>query len=385
MSLNLDATGKLWLACFPSVKMYLLRHHMMIKVIKLTRLESFSMMYKLKAKVLGLCVGFAMTANYSLANSDQTPQPSLTVSHPERTLFTDIEFTGSHYVAVGKHGTIVTSADGTTWTQGASPVQSLLTAVNFIDNKQGWACGHDATILHTLDGGASWSIQQFLPDLDRPCLDIVFHDALSGIAIGAYGMLFETSDGGKSWQKRFLEDLLLEEDRAYLADLKASDPDSYNDETAFMLPHFNRFAKHGDTWVIVGEMGLVAISEDKGATWQRLNEFYNGSFFDVKINSKNEIIVAGLRGNAFVTSMDSLFDDNWVKLDIENTATINSIVLDGGNEILVANSGVLFTRSGSELSTRVIKNGKSVLGAVVKESQLILATESGLTSVEKSK
>ena len=31
----------------------------------------------------------------------------------------------------------------------------------------GWAVGHDATILHTKDGGKNWTIQQFLPELDE--------------------------------------------------------------------------------------------------------------------------------------------------------------------------------------------------------------------------
>ncbi|WP_462174113.1 WD40/YVTN/BNR-like repeat-containing protein [Pseudoalteromonas xiamenensis] len=342
------------------------------------------MMYKLKASVALLCASFASHAgDYDTRLPDTlTPEAALQVAHPEKTLFTDLVFNGTSYVAVGKHGTIVISKDGENWAQGNSPVQSLLTAVNFTDAQQGWACGHDATILHTQDGGNNWTIQQYLPEVDKPCLDIAFTDEKHGIAIGAYGMLYETTDAGEHWHKRFLDDLLLEDDKVYLADLKESDPATYKDETAFMLPHFNRFAAKGDTWIIVGEMGLVAVSQNKGETWTRLNEFYNGSFFDVAINNKNEVIVAGLRGNAFVTTFDELLNDSWQRIELNKTSTINSIVESEGKEILVANSGLIFIRNGEQIETISMKSGKSILSAVATNGKLILATESGLKSVE---
>ena len=39
------------------------------------------------------------------------------------------------------------------------PVSSDLTAVFFVDDKQGWAVGHDGVILHTADGGETWALQ----------------------------------------------------------------------------------------------------------------------------------------------------------------------------------------------------------------------------------
>ncbi|WVM93430.1 hypothetical protein ULG90_05695 [Halopseudomonas pachastrellae] len=35
-------------------------------------------------------------------------------------------------------------------------MRQLLTAVYFVDDKRGWAVGHDSLILNTTDGGATW-------------------------------------------------------------------------------------------------------------------------------------------------------------------------------------------------------------------------------------
>lgn len=339
-------------------------------------------MYKLQASLLLLCASVQSNADSLPSTDDHQPKSALQVSHPEQTLLTDIVNTGQSLVAVGRHGTIIQSQDGKQWKQSHSPVQSLLTAVTFVDEKLGWACGHDATILRTDDGGAHWQVQQYLPKLDKPCLDITFIDTQKGIAIGAYGMYFETSDGGQSWHKRFLDEVLLEEDREYLADLKESDPDSYEQETAFMLPHFNRIAIKNDTWIIVGEMGLVAVSQNGGESWVRLNEFYKGSLFDVNITAKDKVIVAGLRGNAFTTSLESLLADDWQKLALQKTATINSIINSNEKQLMVANSGVIFVISDEKVNTEVLKNGKSILSALPYKDQLILVTEGGVTSVE---
>ena len=53
-------------------------------------------------------------------------------------------------VAVGQRGHVVYSTDsGASWKQASVPVSSDLTAVFFVDDKQGWAVGHDGVILHT--------------------------------------------------------------------------------------------------------------------------------------------------------------------------------------------------------------------------------------------
>ena len=143
---------------------------------------------------------FLISSIYALGVCAQPqPKPAIEAKLAVDNLLTDISEVGDNLLAVGKWGNIVYTNDMGNWKQASSPVQSLLTSVFFINDELGWAVGHDATILNTIDGGRSWSIQQFLPELDRPLLDIVFFDEKEGLVVGAYGMSYRTLDGGKTW------------------------------------------------------------------------------------------------------------------------------------------------------------------------------------------
>ncbi len=322
-----------------------------------------------------LYAGLSTLASLTFVLSAAEPLPAISATKADKTLLTDIEFNGDKLVAVGKHGTVITSADAKTWQQATVPTQVLLTAVNFIDSQQGWACGHDATIINTTDGGEKWQLQHVKESLDKPCLDILFNTKQHGFAVGAYGMFYETFDGGLNWNKRFLDSLLFAEDRDYLNDLKETDPQGYEAETASILPHFNRIFKADNKLMLVGEMGLLAHSVDNGKTWQRDEEIYPGSFFAYAQNTQGEELVAGLRGNIFTRTAQT----NWQHIHNDKTATVNSI-LDTGKDgwLLLANSGVIFHYKGGTLNLEQLPDGKSILDAVLFKKQLVMASENGI-------
>ena len=57
---------------------------------------------------------------------------------------------GKRLVAAGARGHIVYSDDrGATWQQAKVPVSADLTALHFVDARQGWAVGHEGVVLHT--------------------------------------------------------------------------------------------------------------------------------------------------------------------------------------------------------------------------------------------
>ncbi len=137
----------------------------------------------------------------ALAAGETSTQPVFAIESPKaaKGLMIDVVHAGARLVAVGDRGHILYSDDqGNTWAQAKVPTRQLLTAVFFVDDKQGWAVGHDAQILASIDGGVTWT-QQY-QDLKReaPLLDVWFNDAHHGLAVGAYGALIETTDGGKT-------------------------------------------------------------------------------------------------------------------------------------------------------------------------------------------
>lgn len=322
-----------------------------------------------------LYAGLAAVASLSTLSIAAEPLAAIVATKADKTLFTDIEYTGKQLVAVGKHGTIITSNNAKNWQQASVPTQVLLTAVTFSGSELGWACGHDATIIHTNDGGSNWQLQQVNTQLDKPCLDILFTTEQHGFAVGAYGMFYETRDGGKHWQKRFLDSLLFADDRDYLNDLKESDPDAYDAETASILPHFNRIVATGKKLMLVGEMGLLAHSTDDGKTWQRDEEIYMGSFFAYASDEHGEEIVAGLRGNIFSRQVG----EQWQPIHNNKTATVNSIIKAAENHwLLLANSGVIFHYINKQLIVEQLADGKAILDAIIFDNQLVMASENGI-------
>ncbi len=298
-------------------------------------------------------------------------------------LLLDISLIGSDKLGVvGQYGHILTSTDGNTWQQSKVPVQTTLTGIYFLDNKLGWAVGHDATILHSKDGGLNWQIQQFLPALEKPLFDVVFKDENNGIAIGAYGLLFRTTDGGKSWAHEFHDELLPQEDKEYLEELKLEDEEAYLDETGSILPHFNRIFIDGRTLYLVGEIGLISKSNDFGLTWQKFNEIYQGSFFDIVRTQQGNLLIAGLRGNVFRSLKNGT---PWQRSETDTTALLSSIILADNNRIFIAgNNGMVLesNNDGKTFTQHVQADGKAIIAGVWFKNQLVVVSEVGIKRIK---
>jgi photosystem II stability/assembly factor-like uncharacterized protein len=109
--------------------------------------------------------------------------------------------------AVGAAGLIVkTTNGGATWTPQGGASQVWFDSVTFADNKTGWACGQssvtgDAVMMATTDGGAGWTPQALpLAAGNGVELTSVFAlDALNLYAVGTAGTILHTIDGGATW------------------------------------------------------------------------------------------------------------------------------------------------------------------------------------------
>lgn len=324
-------------------------------------------------------IGSAMAANIAAKPAFITPLAA-------KSLLTDIVKVGHSMVTVGDRGHILYSSDGNVWQQAKVPVNVLLTDVFFVDDKRGWAVGHDATILGSRDGGLSWAIEHYSPETDKPLFGIYFKDSSNGIAFGAYGMFLRTTDGGANWQKEFHGELLHPDDLEYINELKATDPAGYEDETSSILPHFNRLTAVGSTLYLVGEIGMVAKSDDFGAHWTKSEPFYNGSFFSLASGGHNDLYVAGLRGNIFRSTdfAQKGATASWQKLKLSGTTSINRIFSAGNKLVLVGNSGLFFTSSdgGQSFKSFSQSDGKAITGGIFMDNKLILSSEVGIKVIQ---
>ncbi|MDF2488444.1 MAG: hypothetical protein K0S77_1066 [Pseudomonas sp.] len=268
-----------------------------------------------------LALGAWMTTAIAAVTAVPAEQYSVESAKASQSLMLDAVHAGARLVAVGDRGHILFSDDqGNTWTQARVPTRQLLTAVFFIDDKRGWAVGHDAQILASVDGGATWTKQ--FEDLAReaPLLDVMFLDARHGFAVGAYGALLETLDGGQHWQ-----------DVAERLD---------NEEQL----HLNAIAAVKDAGLfIVGEQGSMFRSSDNGQTWSRVTGPYAGSLFGVIGTTQPRTLLAfGLRGN-LLRSTD--FGDSWQPIELKAArgqlefGLASATLLDDGSLVLVGNGG----------------------------------------------
>lgn len=90
-----------------------------------------------------------------------------------------------------------TTDGGNSWTQQTLPSGArFLRALKFISPTQGWACGRNGTIIHTSDGGNNWVLEN--SGADSTLFDIDFADSLRGMAAGT-DVVVVTTDGGEHW------------------------------------------------------------------------------------------------------------------------------------------------------------------------------------------
>ncbi|MFM0213085.1 YCF48-related protein [Paraburkholderia sediminicola] len=248
--------------------------------------------------------------------ADPASRPAAMVVEPTTAVLVDVSRAGPRLVAVGERGIVLVSDDnGARWRQMAVPVSVTLTAVRFLTPQEGWAVGHSGIVLHTVDGGLSWSkqldgleaaasmlraanaaaaapadvpagasaprpadaarrlAQQFVDDgPDKPFLDICFDARGTVYVTGAYGLIFASHDRGRTWQP-------------WLAHV--DNPDGFN---------LYAMKRTDDALYLTGEQGYFARSLDGGEHFERIRMPYDGSFFALAADARGDVTVAGLRG-----------------------------------------------------------------------------------------
>jgi photosystem II stability/assembly factor-like uncharacterized protein len=278
--------------------------------------------------------------------------------------------------------------------QVSVPTKATLTGVaSFAD--LAWAVGHDASILGSKDAGATWTLLNSAPELERPLLDIHFFDEKEGIAVGAYGLFYRSLDGGTTWQQEHHPSVLSDEDKDYLESIK-DDPSFYLEELSFISPHLNRLHSADGILYLVGEAGLVASSLDKGATWKRLALNYAGSFFDIATLPSGDIIAVGLRGNVFL-----LNQGKWKSIATCVTTSLNSVLIDGPSVFFVGNNGVVLKLDVKQLNSKQLQISNSegcrrhasislvptnfsdaISSAIVIKNAILVVTAGGIKTVD---
>ena len=350
-----------------------------------------------RAQRLSCVVGIIAMALASAAAADNKFIDPLdaaadSVLRPKDNSFLGAAQVGSRLVAVGFRGLVIISDDqGQTWRQVPVPVQSDLTSVQFIDDKTGWAAGHDGVILKTVDGGLTWTrqidgrsaagpftdyyekaiavgnetLQPFLEQTQAnfqsgpslPYLSIHFEDARTGYAVGAFGMISYTRDGGATWLP-WLEHV---------------------DNPRFL--NLNEIRGIGGEIYIAGEGGMVYRLDRQHQMFAALPTGYEGSLFGIIGHADGTLITYGLRGNIY-RSEDR--GDHWTKVPSPDPVTIAAgTALRDGRFLLVNMNGQILLSDDDGQNFRIASSGPHVVADVtpLKSGEILVSSVQGVKSL----
>jgi photosystem II stability/assembly factor-like uncharacterized protein len=318
---------------------------------------------------------------------DEMDRPAVDALSPTKAVYLDVTMAGSRIVAVGERGLIICSDDhGRTWRQASVPTSVSLTRVRFATPVAGWAVGHSGVVLHTVDGGQTWSrqldgrsaaqlavdaaqadaqradpgnaeAQRALTDAqrlvsdgpDKPFLNLLFKDDKTGYVVGAYGLIFKTEDGGTTWKSWM----------------------GHVDNPRGM--HIYSIAEQGDTMYMAGEQGLFLRSTDHGNKFMRVETPYKGTYFTLTLLPAGEIILGGMKGNAYRSTDQGR---SFTKVDVPIPVSLSAAaVMSDGTLVFANQAGMLLASQDKGVSLRPLPSGTlPPIAGVADEGHGVLLT-----------
>jgi len=189
----------------------------------------------------------------------------------------------------GSNGKIVALSKDGRVERLKTPTERTLQDIAAWDAEHAVAVGNDGLILHTADGGVSWTQATDVPrsqvanKLNRVR---VGSDGMA-LAAGEMGSLLISRDQGKRWTRLRPEEDVAWNDAAFLADGRI---------------------------IAVGEFGRIVVSGDGGANWKEIKGPVQSSLMAVSFRDAANGVAVGLEGVALVTRDGG---NSWSSLDLK--------------------------------------------------------------------
>lgn len=288
--------------------------------------------------------------------------PAQRVPHAAQSAMLAAERAGARIVAAGDHGVVMLSDDGgRSFRQAKSvPVDVTLTTLCFVDEHRGWAAGHGGVVLHTTDGGETWSLQRSELDHDRPLFALKFFDAQHGVAVGLWSLVLTTADGGATWQA-----------------VQVRAPEGAKKADLNLL---GLFTDAKGRLFATAERGMLLRSDDQGRSWSYLASGYKGSFWTGLAAADGTLLAAGLRGSLYRSADDGR---SWTRIETQSKASITALAHSGTEIVGVGLDGLVLRSSdgGASFKSEVRPDRVSLTAlAIAGDGQLALFSKQGVVS-----
>jgi photosystem II stability/assembly factor-like uncharacterized protein len=302
--------------------------------------------------------------------------PAPVLSEPARSPMFAAKRVGQRVVAVGRYGVIAVRDGAGAWRQAKVVVSNDLVDVAFGSERDGWAVGHGGVVLHTADGGATWTRQldgqqagalalehyrktaEQLPPEQRdavlqqaerwakegatqPFLGVWFKDAKIGFVVGTFGRIFRTDDGGGHWTP--LIDRIDNPKELHLFAVGGRDEEVY----------------------LAGEGGNVWRWDGPKGRFVNVLTPYDGSLFGV-LESEQSVVAFGMRGSVFRSADRGA---HWQRIPTGiNVGIVSGDVQPNGDIVLVSQAGEVLVSSNGGATFKTNVDGPRIAAAGIVAS-----------------
>jgi len=217
--------------------------------------------------------------------------------------------------ALGTHGTIMNTTDGgLTWSAQGAPTEADLFGLAAVDPATAWAVGAGGVILHTGDGGATW--QQQASGTTDGLFAVKALSARRAWVVGTRGVVLVTTNGGLSWQRRTTglhENLFsvafidarrgwLAGSFGYILGTRDGGRTWRVQKTTSSTPLYGIAFSDPLHGLAVGGGGTVLRTADAGRTWQRASSGVTSQLSAVRMASAKAAWITGAGGVVLATS-----------------------------------------------------------------------------------
>ncbi|MCV2355612.1 WSC domain-containing protein [Paucibacter sp. B2R-40] len=218
----------------------------------------------------------------TLADAGGPPQSWSTRSAPTVEDLDGVAFGDGMFVAVGNKGTILTSPDGTAWTQRASGITQRLRGITYGSAGRIFAAvGFGGTVLHSTDRGLTWTANNVSAGTD-----------LQGIAAGP------VVNGGTRFVAIGSSRKVLMANSPVLPFTEQALPGTVPASASlFAVAGLDQNGSSTPFFVITGSAGLVLSSTD-AMTWTKLACGYTGNITAVGRQLGQNAVAAGEQSGA---------------------------------------------------------------------------------------
>lgn len=257
-------------------------------------------------------------------------------------------------------GLCLALASGLSWAEKPAldyPIDSSrVLLLNIVDSgKQLVAVGERGVVMLSADQASTW--KSIRTPSNRTLTGVAFVSPEVGVAVGHGGTVLRTEDGGQSWTPveadtngdALLGVVSMGQGRlvtwgAFGLYLISNDAGATWERISIIDPDFDRHISQiigliDGRWLLVGESGTMAVSADRGMTWERLESPYQGSYFGALQAASGDLFLFGMRGNMWHSSDAGA---TWSKAETGTTIAFNGgLQLKSGRILVFGNSGLI--------------------------------------------